>query len=434
MGSGYLVEIKGKTPYGKVDGKAYSIWCYALTAVVPQHFSNEIGLGFLANIDIKDPANYPEVGDLRGIFLDRSSNRDWQYVYVRIPTGAMPPREVSVCFIAPSAENSDTTVTLQTKAPGDTNWTSLPFDIDVQSNGNAVVHAMRGPASDVAPSQSIGQPILPYASEPFGVYQALLGWRSNLSYERIAAATAHRFAAAARLIGAATDISVQAPIATPQTRLAVDRTGTSVGAQLAAQMSSLGATDFPDKRWHSILSKSVNSVLASVTENVITGLGGMDASQSIAQPSRAIGRTAEQAQPSPRASASDQFDAEAATATLLRYVGANNPAIVATMFRPTIAPWERSIGASAFFVSDNPARDAFLSPIGILHLFREYFFELGTFLGPPVGHVWLSPGGTVELMEVNTRSSWSSRRSNNRRRQFKRPTSAKPSRTSSPTR
>jgi hypothetical protein len=28
-----------------------------------------------------------------------------------------------------------------------------------------------------------------------------------------------------------------------------------------------------------------------------------------------------------------------------------------------------------------------LSPVGILHLFREYFFELPTFLGSPVGHV-----------------------------------------------
>ncbi|HEX8769427.1 MAG TPA: hypothetical protein VF711_01520, partial [Acidimicrobiales bacterium] len=44
-----------------------------------------------------------------------------------------------------------------------------------------------------------------------------------------------------------------------------------------------------------------------------------------------------------------------------------------------------------------------LSPIGIVHLFRQYFFELDTFLGPPVSHVWLSPGSTVELMEVNTR-------------------------------
>lgn len=44
-----------------------------------------------------------------------------------------------------------------------------------------------------------------------------------------------------------------------------------------------------------------------------------------------------------------------------------------------------------------------LSPIGIVHLFRQYFFELDTFLGTPVGHVWISPGSSVELIETSTR-------------------------------
>jgi hypothetical protein len=46
-----------------------------------------------------------------------------------------------------------------------------------------------------------------------------------------------------------------------------------------------------------------------------------------------------------------------------------------------------------------------LSPISVVHLFRQYFFELDTFLGTPVGHVWLSPGSTVELIEVSTRKT-----------------------------
>jgi len=44
-----------------------------------------------------------------------------------------------------------------------------------------------------------------------------------------------------------------------------------------------------------------------------------------------------------------------------------------------------------------------LSPIGVVHLFRQYFFELDTFLGTPESHVWLSPGSTVELYEIHTR-------------------------------
>ena len=44
-----------------------------------------------------------------------------------------------------------------------------------------------------------------------------------------------------------------------------------------------------------------------------------------------------------------------------------------------------------------------LSPISVVHLFRQYFFELDTFLGTPVNHVWLSPGSSVELIEIHTR-------------------------------
>lgn len=44
-----------------------------------------------------------------------------------------------------------------------------------------------------------------------------------------------------------------------------------------------------------------------------------------------------------------------------------------------------------------------LSPVGFVHLFRQYFFDLGTFLGEPVEHVWLAPGTTTELIEVTTR-------------------------------
>jgi hypothetical protein len=46
-----------------------------------------------------------------------------------------------------------------------------------------------------------------------------------------------------------------------------------------------------------------------------------------------------------------------------------------------------------------------VSPIGIVHLYRQYFFELDTFLGTPVSHVWLSPGSTVELIETSSRKN-----------------------------
>ncbi|WP_051378716.1 hypothetical protein [Derxia gummosa] len=44
-----------------------------------------------------------------------------------------------------------------------------------------------------------------------------------------------------------------------------------------------------------------------------------------------------------------------------------------------------------------------LSPVGFVHLFRQYFFDLGNFIGEPVEHIWLAPGTTIELVEVSTR-------------------------------
>lgn len=46
-----------------------------------------------------------------------------------------------------------------------------------------------------------------------------------------------------------------------------------------------------------------------------------------------------------------------------------------------------------------------LSPVGLVNLFRQYFFEFDTFLGAPAGHLWISPGGTVEVVESSTRKT-----------------------------
>ena len=46
-----------------------------------------------------------------------------------------------------------------------------------------------------------------------------------------------------------------------------------------------------------------------------------------------------------------------------------------------------------------------LSPVGYVHPLRQYFFDLGTFLGEPVEHIWLAPGTTIELIEVSSRKT-----------------------------
>ena len=65
--------------------------------------------------------------------------------------------------------------------------------------------------------------------------------------------------------------------------------------------------------------------------------------------------------------------------------------------------WETLTWSDPASVFGQSVLSAVLSPIGIIHLFRQYFFEFTSFLGNPVGHVWVSPGTTVELFEISTR-------------------------------
>ncbi|MCX2184551.1 hypothetical protein KV205_29055 [Streptomyces sp. SKN60] len=61
------------------------------------------------------------------------------------------------------------------------------------------------------------------------------------------------------------------------------------------------------------------------------------------------------------------------------------------------------LAALARLAGEQPPTEGILSPVGLVNLFRQYFYEFDTFLGAPAGHLWLSPGGMVELVETSTR-------------------------------
>ncbi len=48
---------------------------------------------------------------------------------------------------------------------------------------------------------------------------------------------------------------------------------------------------------------------------------------------------------------------------------------------------------------NDPSVKAVLSPIGLLHMYRQFFFETESFVGPSVANIWVSPGSTVEMVE-----------------------------------
>ena len=96
-----------------------------------------------------------------------------------------------------------------------------------------------------------------------------------------------------------------------------------------------------------------------------------------------------------------QYESQIATMLLLHAEGQDDyePDTLAKLFKVSLAP-----DLDALFASTDPLayidpndRSGVLSPIGFVHLFRQYFFDLGTFLGEPVEHVWLAPGTTIEL-------------------------------------
>ena len=102
-----------------------------------------------------------------------------------------------------------------------------------------------------------------------------------------------------------------------------------------------------------------------------------------------------------------QFESQVAT-FLLSFAEAQdgrNPDDLSQIFAiKEAAPLEDLLKSSDPLANIDPNdKGGTLSPVGMVHLFRQYFFDLGSFLGEPVEHVWLAPGTTLELVEISTR-------------------------------
>jgi hypothetical protein len=59
-----------------------------------------------------------------------------------------------------------------------------------------------------------------------------------------------------------------------------------------------------------------------------------------------------------------------------------------------------------FDFSTVPDARLLLSPIGLLHLYREYYYDFGTFLGPSLEHIWIAPRSEIEMREVYSRTDY----------------------------
>ena len=267
--------------------------------------------------------------------------------------------------------------------------------------------------------------ILPYASELFGIYQPLLGWKSRIVTERYQRfrSSLYKELTARTLASAASAVKVRVNDA-PSNLLPgafgaipfvvenlspldlsvafVPQVSTLIDSGIARlMMKDIGTT--PPKDWVSFLTESrINGALKRF-QALVSSTQELrkhpEVRDYVDKFSKTSGRSNIQLM------LQDLFANESRVAGYLAFLSKNAPDNLTRLFfrdaKSGLGPLAQL--ADPLLSFGNDAFEAVLSPIGIVHLYREYFFELDSFLGPPVGHVWLSPGGTVELIEVSTR-------------------------------
>ena len=273
--------------------------------------------------------------------------------------------------------------------------------------------------------------VLPYASELFGVYQPLLGWRSRIigrRYERYRMSLYNKLAARA-LVAARAPVQVQVSdrsanvfsALTGRQSFRVDklapldlnrtfepRIATTIDSAIARMiLSEVG--EEPPTDWTKVITAAHIDELLKKFQGIVSNPTELQNHPDLKDYVETFRKNYPQAQAS--TILEDLFANESKVAGYLLFLAQHTPSSLQSLFFQTpksgllaaaqVEDPLLSFGAGAY--------EAILSPIGVIHLYREYFFEFDSFLGPPVGHVWLSPGGTVELIEVSTRRTLTER-------------------------
>ena len=260
--------------------------------------------------------------------------------------------------------------------------------------------------------------ILPYASELFGIYQPLLGWKSQIiqkRYERFRSSLYAELAArtlvtartpvqiklnprdvlANAASGASFEISNLAPIdLTAAAEIHVSDTIDSGIARMIAH--DLGAE--PPKDWKTLISPRRIDERLKKLKDILSNPGQLQRQPELKDYVENFSRSVD-VQGGTQALLQELFAKEAKIGGYLLFLSQHTPSNLTNLFyrRPASALLTMAQAADPLLNFGANNYRAILSPIGIIHLYREYFFEFNSFLGPPVGHVWLSPGGTVEL-------------------------------------
>lgn len=272
--------------------------------------------------------------------------------------------------------------------------------------------------------------VLPYASELFGIYQPLLGWKSQRVAKRVEQSRQQAYTAIARtaLTRVQSTLRVHAEgggerfLAQPtQLRFKVSdlrpvdldaqpRAGVApsidsgVARMLAEQIGSA-----PPEDWRRLVTTEHMTELLEALQESLQSPEELARRPAVA--AYVSGFVAELQGQERETVIRTLFDKESRVAGYLVFLAQHAPSQLTPLFFPTLRNTALQLAHYADPLENfgSNATKAILSPVGIIHLYREYFFEFDSFLGPPVGHVWLSPGGTIELVEVNTRKVFTER-------------------------
>lgn len=255
--------------------------------------------------------------------------------------------------------------------------------------------------------------ILPYASEIFGVYQPLLGWKSKRIEHRITAgfqrdqrdtfnALISRMTPKYNAYFSNEDCAIDIAGIEPGAPDADKSFGSIVIRHIAEHLPPAEALE--DGVWR-------DAIRPERVQEILDGPVREYATQRFHElcrgPNDIVQRQGSSAEQVVRHILRDE---SAIAGVLIKLVDDSAFPILKKLFYPittkgTSSAADHLSSADPFELID-PKKDlprVGLSPVGIVHLFRQYFFEMDTFLGSPVGHIWLSPGSSVELIEVSTR-------------------------------
>lgn len=248
---------------------------------------------------------------------------------------------------------------------------------------------------------------LPYSTALFGVFQPLVGWRSKRVKDRV---VADQLGMVNGLVEAMkTDVRIRETISLhpntpvspttvllPSLPLGMDA---RIGDRLKAAFS-----DFVTKNGRNPGLSEIHQVTAQARLPDL--LPGMSQNDNRSGPQL---RTADLAA---NISGNSGTPLPALDIGVLNFLSEASPqTLESIMLRKP--DWERSLPFFNFVDQFDPSKsqDVVLSPIGVIQLYREYFFEFRRFLGPPVGHVWVSPGGSLDVYEIHTRRTVEERQS-----------------------